>query len=207
MRVDGSLDEGAWSRAETVPLVMTEDAGEPRLATEARLCWDERALYVAFSCKDSDIWGTLTERDQPLYEEEVVEVFLCPTGDLRHYFEFEVSPRNVLFDATIFSPEGDRRSMLVQTEWNAPGLESAVRVAGTLDRRDDVDLGWIAEIAIPFADLGLPGPPLPGDRWRINLYRIERSAIEEFTAWSPTLRVPPDFHVPDRFGTLEFTEE
>ena len=34
-------------------------------------------------------------RDDPLYDEEVVEAFLCPTGDLRHYFELEVSPLNV----------------------------------------------------------------------------------------------------------------
>lgn len=207
IRIDGSLDESAWSRAAAVHLALSSDGEEPRLGTEARLCWDERALYVAFSCKDTDIWGTLTQRDQPLYEEEVVEVFLCPTGDLRHYFEFEVSPRNVLFDARIFSPEGDRRSMLVEHEWDAPGLESAVRVAGTLENRDDVDLGWIAEIAIPFADLGLAGPPAPGDRWRINLYRIERGEVEEYTAWSPTFRIPADFHVPARFGWLEFVEE
>jgi bifunctional DNA-binding transcriptional regulator/antitoxin component of YhaV-PrlF toxin-antitoxin module len=207
VRIDGSLDEAAWSRAEPVHLTLSEDDGEPRLATEVRISWDERALYVAFSCKDTDIWGTLTERDQPIYNEEVVEVFLCPTGDLRHYFEFEVSPRNVLFDAKVFSPEGDRRSMLLDREWDAPDLQSAVRVAGTLDRRDDVDLGWIAEIAISFADLGLPHPPMPGDRWRANFYRIERGEVEEYTAWSPTLRIPADFHVPDRFGTLEFVDE
>ena len=82
-----------------------------------------------------------------------------------------------------------------------------VRVAGTLGQRDDHDLGWIAELAIPFADLGLNGPPAPNEQWRMNLYRIERGEVEEFTAWSPTLKSPADFHVPSRFGTLVFVEE
>jgi gamma-carbonic anhydrase len=205
--VDGSLDETAWSRAIPTHLVLSGSGDPPRFSTEARLCWDERCLYVALSCKDTDIWGTFTQRDEPLYNEEVVELFLCPTGDLRHYFEFEVSPRNTLFDARVFNPEGDRRSMLVETEWDAPGIQTAVRVAGTLHDRTDVDLGWIAEIALPFVDLGLSGPPAAGDRWRFNLYRIERGEAEEYSAWSPTFKVPADFHVPDRFGILEFVED
>jgi carbonic anhydrase/acetyltransferase-like protein (isoleucine patch superfamily) len=205
--VDGSLDETAWSRATPTHLVLAGSGDPPRLSTEARLCWDERCLYVAFSCKDTDIWGTLTQRDEPIYNEEVVELFLCPSGDLRHYFEFEVSPLNTLFDAKVFSPEGDRRSMLMDNEWDAPGIQTAVRVAGTLHDRNDVDLGWIAEIALPFTDLGLSGPPAPGDRWRFNLYRIERGEAEEYSAWSPTFKVPADFHVPDRFGVLEFVED
>jgi carbonic anhydrase/acetyltransferase-like protein (isoleucine patch superfamily) len=205
--VDGSLDEAAWSRAEAVHLLLAGDGEAPRLTTEVRLCWDDRYLYAAFSCKDTDIWGSYTQRDEPLYDEEVVELFLSPTNDLRHYFEFELSPRNTLFDAKVFSPEGDRRSMLLDVEWNAEGMQTAVRVAGTLDTRTDVDLGWIAEIAIPFADLGLAGPPSPGDTWRANFYRIERGEVEEFSAWSPTLKVPADFHVPARFGTLQFVVE
>jgi hypothetical protein len=205
--VDGSLDEGAWNRAEPTHLVLAGDGGEPRMGTEVRLCWDDRCLYVAFSCKDTDIWGTHTTRDAPLYEEEVVEIFLCPSGNLQRYYELEVSPLNTLFDAKIFSPEGERRSMLVETEWDAPGVQTAVRIAGTVQNRRDVDLGDPAEIALPFADLGLSGPPSPGDRWRLNLYRIERGEVEEFSAWSPTYKVPADFHVPRQFGTLEFVAE
>ena len=207
VEVDGALDEAAWMAAEPASaFTLSEGSGPPRFPTEARLCWDETHLYVAFSCRDTDIWGTYTQRDEPLFDEEVVEIFLCPSGNLAHYFEFEVSPRNTVFDANVFNPEGDRRTMLVDREWNAAGLRTAVRVAGTLAQRDDHDLGWIAELAIPFADLGLPGPPAADAQWRMNLYRIERGEVEEFSAWSPTLKSPPDFHVPSRFGTLVFVD-
>lgn len=205
--LDGALTEPAWGAAPPLsPLQLATGAGAPVMATEVKACWDDRCLYVAFSCRDTDIWATYRERDEPLYEEEVAEVFLCPTGDLTHYFEFEVSPRNVVFDARVFSPHGDRRTMRVETAWDCPGFCSAVGVAGTLDRRDDVDLGWIAELAIPFADLGLPGPPTPGTTWRANFYRIERGEAEEYSAWSPTYKDPADFHVPSAFGYLVFTD-
>ena len=208
IEVDGALDEAAWLAAEPASAFMlSAGSGPPRLPTEARLCWDETHLYVAFSCRDTDIWGTYTQRDEPLFDEEVVEIFLCPTGNLQHYYEFEVNPRGTVFDAKVFNPELDRRTMLVDREWDAAGLRTAVRVAGTLGQRDDHDLGWIAELAIPFADLGLPSPPTPNEQWRMNLYRIERGEVEEFSAWSPTLKSPPDFHVPSRFGTLVFVDE
>src|SRR5262249_38897213 len=140
----------------------------------------------------------------PLYEEEVVELFLCPTGELSRYFEIEISPRGTIFDAAIFSPEFHRRTMLVDTSWNAGGMRAAVAVSGTLENRSDVDLGWTAELALPFADLGLPGPPSPGAAWRANFFRIERGRVEEFSAWSPTHADPPDFHLPTRFGELVF---
>jgi hypothetical protein len=46
-------------------------------------------------------------------------------------------------------------------------------------------------------------PPQPGDRWRINLYRIERLPIGARLAWSPTFK---DSHVPARFGEIIFSD-
>lgn len=205
--IDGALDDPGWGGiAAASPLLLSDGSGTPTQETEVRACWDDECLYVSFACKDTDIWGRFEKRDDPLYEEEVVEVFLCPTGDLRHYFEFELSPNNVLFDARVFNPEGDRRTMLVDREWNAAGIRTAVRVSGRINDRASRDIGWIAELAIPFRDLGLAGPPAPGTVWRANFYRIERGEVTEFTAWSPTFRDPPDFHVPERFGELLFAE-
>ena len=77
-------------------------------------------------------------------------------------------------NAKVFNPELVRRTMLVDHEWNAAGICTAVRVAGTVERRDDTDIGWIDEMAIPFADLDLTGPPQSGDEWRMNAFRIEK---------------------------------
>ncbi len=205
INIDGSLDDPGWlGQTALSALVLATDGSVPRQSTEVKCCWDDQHLYVAFACRDRDIWGNFENRDDPIYDEEVVEVFLAPTGDVRHYFEIEVSPNNVIFDARVFNPEGDRKMMLVEREWNAEGLRTAVRVSGTINDRESPDIGWIAEMAIPFVDLGLTAPPAVGTVWRANFYRIERGETAEFSAWSPTYRDPADFHAPAAFGEIVF---
>ena len=51
-------------------------------------------------------------------------------------------------------------------------------------------------------------PPRDGDEWRVNLYRIDTDGENvEFQAWSPTGTAKPQFHVPERFGVLQFAED
>jgi hypothetical protein len=184
----------AHERVDLSPFVRAEDGGAVRWPTQATLAWDEDILDVAWRCADPDPWGTLEERDAPLWTEEVVELFLAPgEATPRRYFEIEISPRGALFDAVVDSPHGDRRAMRVDPAWNAPGLERTVaRTAG----------GWTAELRLPWQAL-VDGTPPPV--WRLGLFRIERppGGTPEFSAWSPTLVAPADFHRPARFGRLE----
>jgi hypothetical protein len=94
----------------------------------------------------------------------------------------------------------------VDTAWDCPGLTSAVLLKGSLDNRDKSDLWWSVEIAVPFAGLEVPTPK-PGQEWRANFYRIDYTTPVEFSAWSPTLANPANYHLPSRFGHLLFTEE
>ena len=52
--------------------------------------------------------------------------------------------------------------------------------------------------------------PIPR-RWRANFYRVDRGAPsgagDEFSAWSPILKQPADFHETERFGVLRFGDE
>jgi hypothetical protein len=206
--IDGRLDEPVWSRVPPVgDFRLADGSGEPQLPTELRLCWDESNLYLGFVCIDTDIWGTYRKRDDPVWEEEVVEAFVSSGGDVTRYFESNFSPHNVVFDARIEIPEsGDRRFMKADVSWNCEGLRSAVRVAGTLDDRTDIDDRWTVEVALPFSQIGREGrKPRDGERWRANFYRIDRAGDGEFSCWSPTLQ--HNFHVPARFGHLVFSEE
>jgi len=203
--VDGDL--GDWIGIPTVgDFTLSDGSGLATCQTRARMCWDDDSLYIAFDCDDPDIWGTLLERDQPIYEEEVVEAFIDPDSDLVRYFEFQTSPRGTLFDAIIHNPTGLRVNMTCDTSWDCDGWRVAVRVDGTLDNRNDVDRGWTVEWAIPFASLGEAPhvPPEDGDVWRVNFYRIDRTPADEYGCWSPTMEIPANFHVPSRFGKIVF---
>ena len=206
--IDGHFTEPVWSRIESVgDFRLVGGAAEPQLPTEVRACWDEANLYLGFICVDTDIWGGMRNRDDPIYEEEVVEAFICSGDDVTRYYEFEFSPHNVVFDAAIECPEsGDRRLMKADVGWDCEGLRSAVHVVGTLDDHSDVDERWTAEVALPFSQIGRNGrPPSDGERWRVNLYRIDRAGAGELSCWSPTLSDPPNFHVPARFGHFVFS--
>ena len=67
--------------------------------TRAKFAWDSNHVYIGIECWDSDIWATFKGRDQKLWEQEVVEVFIDHDGDYRDYLELQVSPANQVFDA------------------------------------------------------------------------------------------------------------
>jgi hypothetical protein len=195
------LEARFWADLPHQDLLDATDGAVPRWSTRARLATDGEHLYARFACRDPDPWGTYRERDDPLYEQEVVELFLAPgEATPTRYAEFEVSPRGVIFDAWVDNPTGEREHMVVDPGWDCPGL--ACR-AGRLEDGE----GWWAVMTIPLAPLVPAGTPLPAT-WRANLYRIERprgagSDEPEFSAWSPTYRQPADFHVPGRFGAFD----
>lgn len=209
IKVDGVLDEPVWHRLQPVGAFMLHDGSAAAdFETEAKLCWDDKHLYVAFSCVDNDIWGTYTKRDDPTYEQEVVEIFINPSADLVNYFELEVSPRNVIWDGKVHNPDNDPKTAKYDPGWNCDGLLTGVRVVGTLDDRSDLDQLWSVEMAIPFASI-VEQPPANGEEWRGNLYRIDRGEKDEYYCWSPTQRPgqPPAFHLPSRFGRLVFSTQ
>lgn len=204
--INGVLDDEAWAYAQAIDLVHSEDGSPATKPTTAKMCWDNDNLYISFECIDQDIWGTMTKRDDLIWNEEVVEAFLSPDCSLTHYYELNVSPRNVVFDTEITASDDDPPAINGKIEWDIAGLRTAVVVDGTLDIRDDIDNKWTVEIAIPFSSLGCTSPK-PGEEWRGNLYRIDLSPEPaEFQAWSPTLITPAAFHRPSHFGTVRFIE-
>jgi hypothetical protein len=202
----GAFDmEDPWvmpAACNPVRLRCATDAAPPRLSTSVAVWFDAGHLNVLFSASDDYVEASLLEHDAPLYEEDVVEVFLAPE-ELTLYFELEVSPRGTIFDARIDSPHGDRATMHVDRDWTCQGLVAAVRTVTESDGASTVD----TLIRVPFAAFGSE-TPADGATWRANFFRIDRHPRlgDEFSAWQPTMKDPADFHVPAAFGTLRFGE-
>src|ERR1041385_6834390 len=77
INVDGKLDEKAWADAQPVgAFVNNRDGSRSELETEARVLYDDHFIYFAFRVVDQNIWATMKKRDEHLWLEEVVEVFL-----------------------------------------------------------------------------------------------------------------------------------
>jgi hypothetical protein len=182
------------------PLVASESGAAPRLATAVAAYHDGRTLYALFRGADEEVVASMQERDDPLYEEDVVEIFLAPAEPQR-YFEIEISPIGTIFDAIIVSPRGVREGMRVDPTWDCEGLTTMIR----LERRPRGEGSLETLICIQFQSL-VADPPAPRSRWRANFFRIDRSVAngDEYLSWQPTLKKPADFHVIAAFGELEF---
>lgn len=179
-----------------VPLQRSTDGGPSRQATTVAAYYDDDYLTIVFEADDDEIVATLLGHDEPLWQEDVFEVFLAPDG-LTPYFEIEVNPLGTTFDARIDSPDGVRETMTTDLAWTCDDLFAGLR-------RDDCR-ELRAVLRIPFRTMGRA--PKRGEQWRGNFYRIDRSGRhgDDFSAWQPAMKTPPDFHVPAAFGTLFFT--
>src|SRR5262249_983453 len=141
-----------------------------------------------------------------LWTQEADEVMIDADGDGKTYIELQVAPNGTTFDSYL---PGYRQN---QNDWES-GMTSAVKVDGTLNKRDDVDKGWTVEIALPLwaveggADPGPQVPPRVGDVWRINFYRMDlpKGRPQLASGWSPPL--VGDFHRLDKFGEIVFADE
>lgn len=98
------------------------------------------------------------------------------------------------------------------TDWDFPGLRTAVRVQGTLNDNSDVDQGWTVEIAFPWTGMkhlsgGRSLPPRPGDEWRIFFGRFQKLRVGNAVtspAWSWGRIGDGDNHIPERFTRVTF---
>jgi hypothetical protein len=208
--IDGKDGEPDWKLAQASPTFEVAEGG-PKLAgsARARLLWDDKNLYAFVDVEDPDVHSQYKKQDDPLWKEDVVELFIDADRNRRGYVELQVNPRNAHFDA--WFPV--TRAKDSHFEWTS-GMKSAVQVKGTIDQRGDHDKGWSVEIAIPLADVkGMDPamkvniPPLPGDRWRLNLIRVDLPRGAEGVAassWSPiTIR---DFHALGRMLNVVFAD-
>jgi hypothetical protein len=202
--IDGMLDEAAWQAASKIELKNNKTGTavtDQKLQTTAMTCYSDSVFYIAFVCNDPDSWANFSQRDDHLWEEEAVEVFIDTDEEPNTYVEIEVSPKNILFDSYIVDPFNIN---LVETpKFTLAGIQTAVSVDGTVSKRADVDSFWTVEIAIPVHELDKAGISPGKTKRKINFYRIEEPKDGEVQhyAWSPT---EARFHKPSVFGTLNF---
>jgi hypothetical protein len=197
-------DAGAWKGADRIHW------GPSANDTAFAALWDADALFLRWEAVDAAPWHTMTHRDDHLWEEEVVEVFLDLDRSGRDYAELEISPANVVCDVRMVSAWPQKKGDLA---WNMEGLET--RVAPLHDAAG-ATVGWTALARLPWSGFRTLGsaahaalPPQAGDRWRFNVFRIKRPGGKEHpekdaieAAWSDP--GGPSFHVPAAFRDFVF---
>jgi hypothetical protein len=177
IRVDGRLDEAAWSRAATLTgFTQSRPAeGTPASeATEVRVFYTPRDLYIGIRARAGDpssIRSTLAERDQ-ITSDDHVAILLDTFYDRRRAFAFLVNPLGIQQDGTL----AEGRGLDFSPDFT---FDSRGRLTGE---------GYEVELRIPLKSLKFPA----GDeqRWGFNVIRvIPATSAEE--SWAPRGRSAP----------------
>lgn len=197
-----------WDKASPLELkdVTTGDPVDKKAL--CKMLWSEQYLYVLYDIQDDHIWGTYLKDDDPIYDEEVVEIFISFGEQIpQKYLEIQFSPNAVKFDAKINNPTGSRHDsgFNVDLSWNS-ALKFKQKIEAKEDYGDHKAGRWTTQVKIPASELG--SVLKAGDRLRGNLFRIDGWPKQNsFQALVPNLETIPNFHTPKNFATFELVED
>ena len=240
--IDGNLDEPIWQRAAQSPRFVDILTGKPTIhSTRAMVVWDATNLYVAYRIEEPFVRAKYTNQNDPIYYDNDVEFFIAGRDA---YYEFEMNAFNTCYEVFFIweeaydsggfgkAPEFARANLvpfngvdfkthprggrLGNFKWMYPGKRTAVHVDGTINKDDDRDRGWTAELAFPWKGLewlakteGRSLPPKEGDVWRMDFSRFntykEAPPAKDSGGWVWTRHGVWDSHIPECFVKVRFS--
>jgi len=203
---DGSSAQ--WKQAEWQEMTYLGDDTH-NYKTRCKAIYSKTGIYFLVDCEDRLINCTITEDMQPIFTEDVIEVFLDPahaeSGQQRSYFEYELSP---LDKELVLVIPNDGQRFHGWLPWNFSDerrTRHATNIVGGEKKPKASCTGWQAECFIPFALLtGLANAqPSTGTQWRANIYRIDYdNGVANQWAWNKA--TGGNFHDYNNFGILQF---
>lgn len=203
--IDGTIDEPAWEKAQVLQdFSAFWEKRKAKTATRVRLLWDNAYLYFAADMEDSDLYADVKEHNGMTWTNDVFELFFKPAAAAGQYYEFQVTPLNTQLE--LFFPSRGSGGYPRAKAQGRLGLESAVKLQGTLNNWQDQDTGWTVEGRIPWSAFGKTGGrPRPGESWRFALCRYDYSAAFDSPDLSSTAPLTkPSFHRHEDYGELKF---
>ncbi|MFQ5551103.1 MAG: DUF5916 domain-containing protein, partial [Gemmatimonadales bacterium] len=202
IRIDGFLDDEAWSRAPASADFRQREPlqGVPATErTEVKVVYDGGTLYIgirAFDSQPDAVISRILQRDRlmstdfnglPVFAgDDAVAILFDSFHDHRNGMVFATNPHGAQFEA-LLTDEGREFNI----DWRAVWDVAAQRTSD----------GWSAEFAIPFRTLRYPTTDGPA-RWGFNVYRVIRHKNEEalLSSWS---RDDGGFHRVSQAGHLD----
>jgi hypothetical protein len=177
--LDGFISDPLWSQAQWTDDftdITGDPATKPRFRTRVKMLWCDDYFYVAAEMEEPHVWGTITEKNEIMFNDNDFEVFIDPDGDSQNYYELEINALNTIWELSLPVPYSVGGQPILGC--NQDGLISKVGVKGTLNNPNDEDEGWCVELAFPWKELakynhGRATPPAIEDIWRVNFSRVQ----------------------------------
>jgi len=194
--IDGDLSDPCWQEAATITGFSTVLTVEGLIINEAlaavqttvRVGYDEDNLYFAVDCPEPQpdkIRAKGEKRDYGINKDDHIEIFLQPDLALPEYDHLGVTAKGTLLDHRITIKGG-----IYDYSWTP---NWTVKTKIFKDR-------WVAEIAMPFADLNHADPQM-GREWGFLVGRKRTVGGKECSCWPRIQGL--NWHCPHNWARLK----
>jgi len=224
LKIDGELNEKAWLDSRWSDFFINIE-GElkpaPATKTRVKMLWDEKYLYIAAELQEQHIWANKRPEKDIIFRDNVFKIFIDPDNNMNDDFEIQINPQNNMLFLIMNKPYRD--GGVPVSGWEPIGYQSAVKINGTINKSEDIDNGWTAEIALPLSAFSFnPKDTKQNTRFRINFLRTNFDFLVKDGVYSKALdstgkAFPPHYacwssqgiinmHYPERWGYTLFSE-
>jgi hypothetical protein len=168
--------------------------------------WDSYYFYAGFQVNDRNVISTNTTPVSQPQQDDDVELFFetdNASADHRtpHTYQMAVSAANGAY----FSVGDDTSIPKARVVFT---YKYAAKVDGTLNDPSSPDMGYTIEVAIPWQELGLQGPPPAGTRWGFNVISRDRDSTavpaDKLYSLSDKVKSNADVQNPSKWAKILF---
>jgi hypothetical protein len=202
--IDGNVQTAEWAAAgPALELIFPwESQTGPKQKTHARLLWDDDSLYVAYENEDIDITARAQGKDEFVYKDDTVELFLnVQPAQTEGYYCLEINALGTIMDYICVSAK-------YYIRFDMEGVRAGIKIDGTLNNSTDHDRGWSLELAVPWKNFrDMAPPPKIGTVFTANLNRWDGTEPNRrLSVWADSKLNWPHPHAPENFGELVFVK-
>jgi hypothetical protein len=182
--LDGDIHKPAWQDAEWAYLSDMVTGDLTQYSTRVATLWDDTHFYIAFDLEEPYVAATMTERDQLLFLENIVEVMIDGT---ECYYELQVNPLNTIYEVFFIWKENMARGCRFDVPEFDVYQDSAVTFGGDYDRSGPTFWRGTHPRGLRWAFLGYD---LPGLRTAVDIDGHLNDPTVPHVGWTVEIALP-----------------
>lgn len=169
--------------------------------TAFTIAYSDKYIYVDFYVRGNYLRAVNYTNNSPVAEDSCVEFFLSVPGS-KEYWNFEF---NCI--GTVNASHRETRENPTRLTDQEISLIKRYASCGTRPFEEMVgNFSWNLIVAIPFSLIGIDCNNIP-NMIRGNFYKCgSKTSAPHLLSWSPIIYPKPDFHRPEFFGELFFSD-
>ena len=209
--VNADWDKPVWQGIDSLSVALAMgQTPQHRPITQAKLVWDDDHIYAIFRVEDRYVRAVALEHQGKVCRDSCVEFFFTPKAEpAGGYFNIETNCIGTMLMCHQRARQVERCPVDLES-MHSITLKTSFTAGRALEPELSEPVVWTLEWALPWRLLEYYTqvcPPGRGVVWRGNFYKCaDGTSHPHWLTWSEIPLDTPDFHQPEYFGFLQFTD-